>query len=187
MCNRFQLKASHAEVGKLLGSSVDGLNWPDEMFPKRPGLVQTSADVRLMDWGWPSPAGKGPPVTNVRNLDSRFWRAALLDPAQRCVIPASRFCEWEGAAGSKVSRWFGTNDAPLFLFAGVWRLVEAQDPGDAVFAMLTCDPNALVEVVHPKAMPVLLRAEDRLAWLTADWKAARRLVQPYPAGSMWIE
>jgi hypothetical protein len=51
MCNRYELKASHAEVGALLGVSVAGLNWPDEMFPKRPGLVVTGAGPRLMEWG----------------------------------------------------------------------------------------------------------------------------------------
>lgn len=183
MCIRFQLKASHAAVAGLLGTSVEGINWPDEMFPRRPALVLIDAGPRLMEWGWPSPAGKGPPVTNVRNLDSPFWRAALHDPKRRCLIPASRFCEWEGLAGQKNARWFGVKDAPVFGIAGVWR---PSDDG-AAFAMLTCNPNALVEAVHPAAMPVLLTKGGGEAWLRADWPEARTFVEPFDADAMWIE
>jgi putative SOS response-associated peptidase YedK len=183
MCNRYQLKASADEVAAVLGAPVAGLNWPDEMFPARPGLVATASGAQLMDWGWPPPGEKGRPVTNARNLDSLFWRAALRDPARRCVIPASRFCEWEGTKGEKRARWFGVKSQPVFAFAGVWRPRD----GGAVYAMLTCAPNALVGAVHPKAMPVMLESGDELRWLEADWDAARALVRPYAADAMWAE
>jgi putative SOS response-associated peptidase YedK len=183
MCNRYQLRASHEEVAALVGADVAGLNWPDEMFPRRPGLVVTSAGARLMDWGWPSPAGKGPPVTNVRNLDSPFWRAALADPARRCLIPGSAFCEWEGETGARRARWFGVNNAPVFAFAGIWRPHE----GGGLYAMLTCAPNTLVASVHQKAMPVILPAGQTQDWLRLNWAAARRLVQPLPDAAMWLE
>lgn len=182
MCNRYQLKASAAEVAGLMGVSVTGVNWPNEMFPGRPGLVFGSDWARLMDWGWPPPSGTRKPVTNARNLDSPFWRAALRDAARRCVIPASRFCEWEGAAGAKVARWFGVRERAVFGFAGVWRPVGE----GAVYAMLTCAPNELVGAVHPKAMPVMLAAGDEAVWLGADWDAARALVRPYAADAMWM-
>lgn len=183
MCNRYQLKASAAEVAALVGVSVLGLNWPDEMFPGRPGLVIARGGARLMDWGWPPPTGGGKPVTNARNLDSPFWRSALQDPARRCVIPASRFCEWQGDKGRKVARWFGVQGRPVFGFAGVWR---PQGDG-AVYAMLTCAPNALVAAVHPKAMPVILAAGCEAVWLEGDWPAARALVRPFDDEAMWLE
>lgn len=187
MCNRYQLKASADEVAGLIGVSVLGVNWPDEMFPGRPGLVLLKGEgrlmARLMDWGWPPPGGSGKPVTNARNLDSPFWRGALADPARRCVIPASRFCEWEGEKGAKRVRWFGVRERAVFGFAGVWR----QHGEGAVYAMLTCAPNALVGAVHPKAMPVMLAAGDEPAWLADDWSAARALVRPFDADAMWME
>lgn len=127
-------------------------------------------------------------MTNARNLDSPFWAAALRDPARRCVIPASCFCEWEGEAGRKRARWFGVQGfgvqgRAVFGFAGVWR---PQGEG-AVYAMLTCAPNALVGAVHPKAMPVMLAAGDEAAWLADDWAAARALVRPFDAAAMWME
>ncbi|WP_416908870.1 MAG: SOS response-associated peptidase [Polymorphobacter sp.] len=184
MCNRYQLKGSAAEVAAALGMPVGGVNWPEEMFPARPGLVGTVSGARLMDWGWPPPGdGKGRPVTNARNLDSPFWRAAVADPARRCLIPASRFCEWEGAVGAKRARWFGVREAAVFVFAGVWR-----PHGDgAVYAMLTCAPNALVGAVHPKAMPVILAQDAAARWLREDWAAARAMVRPFADEAMWIE
>ncbi len=122
-------------------------------------------------------------MTNLRNLDSGFWRSALGNPARRCVIPASRFCEWEGEVGRKVARWFGDRARPVFGFAGVWRPVE----DGAVYAMLTCEPNALVGKVHPKAMPVMLAAGTEPQWLSDDWDAARALVRPYDVDLMWME
>jgi putative SOS response-associated peptidase YedK len=183
MCNRYQLKASAAEVAGLIGVSVSGVNWPDEMFPGRPGLVVLQGEAQLMDWGWPPPGGAGKPVTNARNLDSPFWRTALADPARRCVIPASRFCEWEGEKGAKRARWFGVQGRPVFGFAGVWR----PHGEGAVYAMLTCAPNTLVATVHPKAMPVMLAAGDEAAWLGAEWAEARALARPFAADAMWME
>ena len=54
--------------------------------------------------------------------------------------------------------WFGLSEDqhPLFAFAGIWR------PGDEgpFMAILTCEANATVGAVHPKAMPVMLRPGD---------------------------
>ena len=69
---------------------------------------------------------------------------------------------------------------PVFAFAGIWR-----DDGEMrSFAMLTTEPNSLIEAVHPKAMPLILHPEDHAVWLSADWKQAQRLVEPYPSQLM---
>jgi len=53
-------------------------------------------------------------------------------------------------------------------------------------AFLTCDANALVGAVHPKAMPVMLRADDALAWLDHDRTSACALAQPFADADMRI-
>ena len=45
-------------------------------------------------------------VTNVRNLTSPFRRSSLKDPARRCLLPVTDFCEWEGDKGAKREHWF---------------------------------------------------------------------------------
>lgn len=190
MCNRFRMTASRIELLKRF--SIDGQAEidpvglpPPELFPKRPAFVVKQADgvrqLAVMRWGFPPPPARpGAAITNVRNLASPFWRAALANPERRCLVPVSDFCEWEGPAGAKLARWFRLPDRPLFAFAGIWRPTA----DGAVFAFLTCEPNPLVAAVHPKAMPVILHEEAEQQWLTADTAAALALAAPFPSQLM---
>jgi putative SOS response-associated peptidase YedK len=189
MCNRYRMTARRFALLERFGiegeAEFDEAQLPPpELFPKRPALVVRQAGgarrLDIMRWGFPSPAGAGPPVTNVRNLASPFWRSALADPERRCLVPASDFCEWEGEKGQKVARWFSVPGQPIFAFAGIWR----PTPEGPVFAMLTCAPNPLVAAVHPKAMPVILHDEDHATWLTGATAEALALAAPFPSQLM---
>lgn len=188
MCSRYRLRAAEIAIAEAMGLPIEGeVNLPpDELFPKRPALVvRAAAGVRnalVMHWGFPPPATARGPVTNVRNLASPFWRAALANPERRCLIPATDFCEWQGKTGSKVARWFSVPSLPVFAFAGIWRPLD----NGAAFAMLTCEPNAIVAEVHPKAMPVILHPEDHDRWLRAPVVEALTLAAPFPSQLMAI-
>ena len=91
MCTRFQVAARSVEIARLFDAR---LNVGDialaEMFPGRDGVVVGRAadggrGLALMRWGFPPPPGARAPVVNVRNLASPFWRAALTNPARRCL------------------------------------------------------------------------------------------------------
>ena len=47
-------------------------------------------------------------------------------------------------------------------------------------ALPTCEPNATVGAVHPKAMPVVLDPGDYAGWLNGEYANACALAKPYP-------
>jgi putative SOS response-associated peptidase YedK len=192
MCNLYSMTASVDELRRLFGSfGGDTANLPSfpEIFPGQAAPVLrrdkgVGLTLELMEWGFPGPAAaKGRPITNVRNLASPFWRTALNRTDRRCVVPVTRFCEWEGEKGSKRKVWFGLHEheEPLFAFAGLWRPGEG---GTGYMAFLTCEPNQLVGAVHPKAMPVMLRPADVPRWLDSEAATACELAVPYADADM---
>jgi putative SOS response-associated peptidase YedK len=188
------MTATLDEMRRIFGPfRGDRMNLPPfgDIYPGRPApVLHRDGDglaLQLMTWGFPGPqAAGGRPVTNVRNLASPFWRSALNDPARRCIVPVTRFCEWTAEPDAVTMRkrkvWFAHNEQPVFAFAGIWR------PGDEMpfMAFLTCAPNKIVGAVHPKAMPVMLEPSDYDRWLSDPRENACELAQPYSDERMTI-
>lgn len=208
MCNHY------ANDQRKLGRFIEGLagvpfsekriplrfgNLPTHVYPDRMALtVRGDAgkwEFEAMRWGFPSPAPGAPHVTNVRNTEKPFWRK-WLEPAQRCLVPATAFAEYDQAPpGKKREHWFARPDGEPFWFAGIWRDWEgvrgtkkAPEVGThRLFAFLTTEPNAEVAAIHPKAMPVILSNDEADAWLHYPAEEALKTFQrPLPDGALAI-
>ncbi len=131
-------------------------------------------------------------TTNVRNINSKHWKR-WFGVENRCVVPFTRFAEPDPASkvegGRTPNAWFaGSEDEPLMFFAGLWvpqwtsvRKIKEGEVTVDLYGFLTCKPNAVVEPVHYKAMPAILRNQDEVeTWLTAPWEEAKSLQRPLP-------
>ena len=94
----------------------------------------------------------GAPIINIRNVGSPHWRGGL-GKQNRCIVPATSFCEYADTKPRKTPKWFAlSEDRPLFAFAGLWtpwRGVRGPkrapvDGQDELFGFLTTEPNAVV-------------------------------------------
>jgi putative SOS response-associated peptidase YedK len=126
---------------------------------------------------------------------SPFWRA-WLKPQCRCLVPLTSFSEYKDTKPRKTPVWFAQNkDRPLAAFAGMWRpwtgvrgtKVEPAEGEHLLYSFLTCEPNSIVEPIHPKAMPVILASpEEYEIWLTAPAEEALKLQRPRPGDMLEI-
>jgi putative SOS response-associated peptidase YedK len=157
-------------------------------------IIRTGADggreLVMARWGMPGPPQfGGQPVTNIRNAKSPHWRG-WLGQRNRCIVPATSFCEYADTKPRKTPIWFAlSEERPLFSFAGLWTHWKgvrgpksAPVDGDhELFGFLTTDANAIAAPIHPKAMPVILRSTDEVErWLGAETADALILQRQLP-------
>lgn len=206
MCNLYSITTNQKAIADLFRVARDTTgNLPPlpGVFPDYPAPVirnvEGERELLMMRWGMPPPPKfGGAPITNIRNTSSPHWRG-WLKPEHRCLVPVNSFAEFapepNPATGKKDVVWFALNDErPLFAFAGIWTEYRGDRgtkskpiPGPhLIYGFLTTAPNAVVEPIHPKAMPVILRGSEWETWLTAPAEHALRLQTPLPDDELKI-
>lgn len=112
--------------------------------------------------------------------------------AQRCLIPADGFYEWQAVEGRSAKQpWcIHLQNEPSFTLGGLWERSTTTN-GDPVLSctIVTVDANPLMQEIHNAGknrhrMPLILAAEQRDAWLSADNAAADDVVKSFPADEM---
>ena len=204
MCNLYSLTKGQSAIRDLFSVRHDRTGnlplfpsiFPDSVAP----IVRRGADgereLVTARWGMPGPPQfGGQPVTNIRNVTSPHWRG-WLGARNRCVVPATSFCEYADTKPRKTPIWFALGeDRPLFAFAGLWtRWRGVRGPKSAavegeheLYGILTTAANAVVAPIHPKAMPVILTtAAEADLWLEGQTPAALELQRPLPDEALAI-
>jgi putative SOS response-associated peptidase YedK len=102
MCNLYSLTKGQAAIRDWFRAQCDRTGnlplfpgiFPDQLVP----IVRNSADgereLVIGRWGMPGPPQFGGQlVTNIRNVSSPHWRG-WLSARNRCLVPATSFCEY---------------------------------------------------------------------------------------------
>ncbi len=199
MCGRYVLATTPGDIAQRFAATVGSASIPvsHNVAPTRimPVILHGDSDDRSLEffrWGIVPKWGRGgttaPPLINARSetvAEKATFRKLVR--AQRCLVPASGFFEWEKRASGKVPHFFSVQDEPLIAYAG---LFSEPSPGDAddrpSFTILTTAANELVRPFHDR-MPVIVRQSDEDLWLDPDLDepaALESLYTPFPADLM---
>jgi hypothetical protein len=111
MCNLYSETKGQASIRDWFRTSRDRTGnmplfpaiFPDQMAP----IIRNSADgdreLVMARWGMPGPPQFGGAlITNIRNVGSPHWRG-WLGKNNRCIIPATSFCEYADTKPRKMS------------------------------------------------------------------------------------
>lgn len=181
MCGRYQFStAEYEEFGQIVRSAErrahrSELNFMTvgDICPTQIAPVMIRNGSRIVGdfqtWGMKR---FGKTIINARAetvTEKPMFRANIL--AQRCVIPAAAYYEWDSG---KHKYCFRIPGKPLYL-AGIY---DVQD-GINCFVVLTAAPNESVRDIHNR-MPLILQREDVRPWLTDNGAALELLAHPSP-------
>lgn len=181
MCGRYQFSAAeYEELGQIVRSAErrahrSELNFMTvgDICPTQTAPVMINNGGRIVGdfqtWGM---RRFGKTIINARAetvTEKPMFRANIL--AQRCVIPAAAYYEWDSG---KHKYCFRIPGKPLYLAS----IYDVQD-GINCFVVLTTAPNESVRDIHNR-MPLILQREDIRPWLTDNGAALELLAHPSP-------
>jgi putative SOS response-associated peptidase YedK len=192
MSGRFYLAASPAELKKLFKvDRVPPLGPRYNIAPAQLSPIVVALDkartIHMARWGlvppWSRDLSLGESMINApaETLEEKpAYRAAF--QAQRCLVPASGFYEWQTLGARKQPYRIALRNGTPLAFAGLcekW----APETGEPVetFAIITTQASKLIREVHDR-MPVIIAPADYQRWLTGSVETAKKLLQPYTSG-----
>lgn len=185
MCGRFFVDAKNREIDRLIEAlSSDAPSFKvGEIFPTNNALVLGLQDGKespqVMSWGLPRWDGKGV-IFNARSesaMEKPMFRNALLH--RPLVIPSSGFYEWKSGLNGK-DKYFFRADTPLLYMAGFWKeATDTEGESRPYFTILTTAANPSMQDYHHR-MPVLLREDEKLPWLTGEARSEILNREPFP-------
>jgi len=162
MCGRYELEATVDDLEREFNARVsDSLKItprynvaPSQVMP----IVTKDKTLILAHWGYaPSWAEERSPVINARIeglSEKAYYRGA-----DRCLVPANGFYEWQRAEDGKIPYFIHLPDRSLFAFAGVCN--------EGGYAIVTTEANEEVREIHSR-MPVIVAPSSYDVWLGGE-------------------
>ena len=126
----------------------------------------------------------------AETLDTTKSYQSAWSHAQRCLIPATGFYEWQVIEGQKQKQPYniGLANQRIFAMAGLWEQSMNPDIEKPVesFTIITTQANSMMAEIHntKERMPVIISPESYQQWLTGSIIDATQLLLPYPDSEM---
>lgn len=193
MCNLYSMVSNREAISHFakflrVATNADNLAPYPDVFANGWGPIvrQTAEGRELAECRWGMPSSEDAignknydnGTTNIRRTFLPHWQP-WLGLENRCVVPATSFCEPDQVGKSYKNIWFALDESrPLFFFAGIWtpqwtsvRMVREGETTADLYGFLTTAANQEVAQYHDKAMPVILRTPEEVEqWFTLPVK-----------------
>jgi putative SOS response-associated peptidase YedK len=195
MCGRFGVEREYVQLALRYQAVVTAVD-PGPRYnvaPSDPAPVIVAHDgERFLThhrWGlvpsWAKDLSIGARMINARS-ETVAVQPAFRDSlvSRRCIIPATRFYEWQRAGATKVPHSIQRNDGFPMSFAGLWATWRNPADGERVpsCTIITTTANRMMAPLHDR-MPVILDDQAVDLWLDPamkDFARALELLVPCP-------
>jgi putative SOS response-associated peptidase YedK len=198
MCGRFIAKTDHAWQNfftlKKPPPRFESYNIAPSQSVPVVRAAEDGNDCELARWGLipffaKGIAGKYSTI-NAR-VESMTTSPAYRGPwkrAQRCVVPANGFYEWQELPDGIKQPWFvHLTTQELFGFAGLWDS-SSTATGEVIqsFTIITVPAAPFMAAIHNTRQrePAILRPDEHETWLRGEAAAAQAVLHPAAAGEL---
>jgi len=189
MCGRYRRRSDKQRIAEAfeVGAGLEDLYLePDDDIA--PGSIQPvvlsneagEREISLMRWGFKLPDRL---LFNARSEGierSQFWKESFQQ--RRCIVPADAIIEWQQVPRGKKPKYeIVVPGREPFGMAGVWKLWKnpKTDQWEKTFAVLTGEPNEVVQPIHPR-LTTILNPRDYHEYLTPAERPPVHLLRIVP-------
>lgn len=194
MCGRYRRRSDKQRIAEAfsIGTGLEELYFEpeDDIAPgsMQPVVHQNDTGERaisLMRWGFKLPDRL---LFNARSEgieQSSFWKDSFLE--RRCIVPADAIFEWQTVEqGKKKPKYeIAIPGREPFGMAGLWKRWKnpKTDQWERTFAVLTGEPNGLVQPIHER-MTTILQPRDYAEYLASTPRPPTHLLRILPVEEM---
>lgn len=117
-------------------------------------------------------------------FEKTMFKKAITE--RRCIVPSDFFFEWKRTPDIKIPYAFSLKNNEVFSFAGISGENEIDGKKVLSFAIITTEPNEIMQPIHNR-MPVILSRDEEEEWLDPDMIEPERIekfLNPYPSDEM---
>lgn len=177
MCGRFGAEHEYVQLALRYQAVVTVID-PGPRYNVAPtdpvAVIRNDDGQRILThhrWGlvpyWAKDLSIGNRMINAR-AETVATQSAFRESLERrrCIIPATRFYEWQRAGRRKQPFTILRSDGFPMNFAGLWAIWRDRESGETIHSctIVTTTPNVVVARLHDR-MPVVLSDEAVDLWL----------------------